>query len=274
LHDQDPTSHSTPTKLINITREHYVLILSGRAADTEQYLSYLHPAFHNAFCKSNNISCWVKVGDVPCTRAALKNKNVQQEVGRGDTCVSIEGFDPFNKFAFRAESMLEVEDLNKRACAHLNHLGYNGDGFLIKARRQAHNLIQRVSSITTEEAGVTALSRLGIILSSIFFVVGPKCLSTDEIFKAMQYNKMLQAREQRIKERNCLLDENLKHDAGREAALKVAPKKPDHDAMLRWKMGADKYKSDAKGSRIDKLKLLWDQYKDVEPPSIVVPEEE
>jgi hypothetical protein len=39
-------------------------------------------------------------------------------------------------------------------------------------------------------------------------------------------------------------------------------------------MGADKYKSDAKGSRIDKLKLIWEQYKDVEPPSIVVPEEE
>jgi hypothetical protein len=70
-----------------------------------------------------------------------------------------------------------------------------------------------------------------------------------------------------------LLDKKLKHDAGRETALKVAPKKPYYDAMLRWKMGADKYyKPDAKGSIIDKLKLLWEQYKDVEPPSIVVPE--
>jgi hypothetical protein len=40
-------------------------------------------------------------------------------------------------------------------------------------------------------------------------------------------------------------------------------------------MGADKYRSDAKGSKIDKLKLLLEQYKDVEePPSIVLPEEE
>jgi hypothetical protein len=131
-----------------------------------------------------------------------------------------------------------------------------------------------LSSITSEEARVTALASSSISLSSIFFVVGPKCLSTDEMFKAMQYKKMLEAWEQRIKERNCLLDEKLKHDACREAALKVAPKKPDYDAMLRWEMGADKYKSDAKGSRIDKLKLLWEQYKDVEPPSIVVPEEE
>jgi hypothetical protein len=79
----------------------------------------------------------------------------------------------------------------------------------------------------------------------------------------MQYKKMLEAWEQHIKEKNFLLDEKLKHNAGREAALKVALKKPDYDAMLRWKMGADRYKSDAKGSIIDKLKLLWEQYKNV-----------
>jgi spermidine synthase len=59
---------------------------------------------------------------------------------------------------------------------------------------------------------------------------------TDEIVKAMQYKKMIEAWQQRLKERNCLLDEKLKHDADREAALKVAPKKPYYDAMLRWKM--------------------------------------
>jgi hypothetical protein len=93
----------------------------------------------------------------------------------GDTCVSIEGFDPFKKIAYRVKSMLEVEDQNKTACSHLHHLGYNGDGFLIKVRRQAHNLIQRLSSITTEEARVTVLARSGISLPSIFFIVGPKC---------------------------------------------------------------------------------------------------
>jgi hypothetical protein len=66
----------------------------------------------------------------------------------------------------------------------------------------------------------------------------------------------------------------LEHDAGREAAMKVTPKTPYYDAILRWKMGTDKYESDAKGSRIDKLKLLWEQYKDVESPIRVVPEEE
>jgi hypothetical protein len=77
LYAQDPTSRSASTKLVKITREHYGLILSGRAADTERDLSYLHPAFHNALCKSKNIACWTNVGAVPCTHAALNNKNVR-----------------------------------------------------------------------------------------------------------------------------------------------------------------------------------------------------
>jgi hypothetical protein len=48
-----------------------------------------------------------------------------------------------------------------------------------------------------------------------------------------QCKKMMEAWEQRIKERNCVLDRKLKPNAGREAALKVAQKKPDYDAMLR-----------------------------------------
>jgi hypothetical protein len=80
----------------------------------------------------------------------------------------------FQLKAFTPTRMLKVEDQNKRACAHLDHLDYNGKGFLIKARQKTHNLIQRLSSITTEEARVTVLDHTCIILPSIFFVVGPK----------------------------------------------------------------------------------------------------
>jgi hypothetical protein len=88
---------------------------------------------------------------------------------------------------------LEVEQQKKLACAHLNELGFNGDGFMIKARRRAANLVQRLSEQTTEEERVNALAKSSISPSSIFFVVGPKCLSTDEIFEAIQYKKMLEA---------------------------------------------------------------------------------
>jgi hypothetical protein len=75
--------------------------------------------------------------------------------------------------------MLEVEQQNKLACAHLNKLGFNGDGFLIKARQRAAHLVQRLSEQTTKDERVIALAKSGISLSSIFCVAGPKYLSTD-----------------------------------------------------------------------------------------------
>jgi hypothetical protein len=65
-------------------------------------------------------------------------------------------------------------------------MGYNSDYFVVKARRKAHNLVQQLSKQTSEEDRVIALAKSGISLSSIFFVVGPSFLSTDEIFKAIE----------------------------------------------------------------------------------------
>jgi hypothetical protein len=66
------------------------LILSGRDANDERRLSALHPAFHNAFCKSKNLSAWAKVGAVPCTRQGMSHKSVRSEVARDDTVILIE----------------------------------------------------------------------------------------------------------------------------------------------------------------------------------------
>jgi hypothetical protein len=71
-------------------------------------------------------------------------------------------------------------------------MGYNADSFMAKARRKAHNLVHRLSKQTSEEERVIALAKSGISLSSIFFVVGPSCLSADEIFKAIEYKKKLE----------------------------------------------------------------------------------
>jgi hypothetical protein len=117
----------------------------------------------------------------------MRHKSVCSEVARDDTVIVIEFFNPFLSFDYKTATMLEVQQKNKLACAHLNELGFNGDGFLIKARRRAANLMQRLSEQTTEEERVIALAKSGVSLSSIFFVMGPKCLSTNEIFKAIQY---------------------------------------------------------------------------------------
>jgi hypothetical protein len=75
--------------------------------------------------------------------------------------------------------------------------------------------VQRLSEQATEEERVIVLAKSSISLSSIFFVLGPKCLSTDEIFKAMQYRNMFEAWEKSTKERKKLVDERALHEKAR-----------------------------------------------------------
>jgi hypothetical protein len=256
-HDEDPANCTAPTKTVSIGRDQYGLILSGRDANEERRLSALRPAFHNTFCKNNNLSAWAKVGAVPCTRQAMRHKRVISEAARDGTVIVIECFDPYLSFDYKTATMLEVQQQNKLACDHLNELCFNGDVFLIKVRQRAVNLVQRLSEQTTEEERVVALAKSGIGLSSIFFVVGPKCLSTDEIFKAIQYKKKLEAWEKSTKESNKLVDERALHEKVRAVESKGTKTKPDYEKLLRWKMGDEKFKKEGKGKKLDALQIIW-----------------
>jgi hypothetical protein len=55
---------------------------------------------------------------------------------------------------------------------------------------------------------------------------------------------------------------------------KCTKTKPDYEKLLRWKMGADKYKKEGRGKNLDALKILWDEYKDHTVLPIFVPEEQ
>jgi hypothetical protein len=89
-HDENPAHCAAPTKTVSIGRDQYGLILSDRDANEERRLSALCPAFHNAFCKSKNLSACAKVGAIPCTRQAMRHKSVHSEVARDDTVILIE----------------------------------------------------------------------------------------------------------------------------------------------------------------------------------------
>jgi hypothetical protein len=134
--------------------------------------------------------------------------------------------------------------------------------------------VQRLSEQTTEEERVIALVKSGISLSSILFSVSPKYLSTDEIFKAIQYKKMLEAWEKSTKERKKLVDERALHEKARAVESKGTKTKPDHEKLLRWNMGAEKFKKEGKGKNLDALKILWNEYKDHAVIPIFVPEEQ
>jgi hypothetical protein len=93
-------------------------------------------------------------------------------------------------------------------------MGYNADSFVVKARRKSHNFMQSLSKQTSEEESVISLANSGISLSSIFFIVGPSCLSTDEIFRAIEYKKKLELWEKACKEREKIKSKEKLHLKG------------------------------------------------------------
>jgi hypothetical protein len=66
----------------------------------------------------------------------MRHNSVRSEVARDDTVIVIKCFNPFLSLDYKTATMLEVQQQNKLTCAHLNELGFNGDGFLIKARQR------------------------------------------------------------------------------------------------------------------------------------------
>jgi hypothetical protein len=119
-HQVDPINCRAPSKMPQLGREHFGLILSGRDANQAKGLSTLRPAFHNAFCQTKNLAAWAKVGAVPMTRQSMRHVSVRSEVLREDTCILVEDFDPFCIFDYKSATMLDVEHQNKIVCAHLN----------------------------------------------------------------------------------------------------------------------------------------------------------
>jgi hypothetical protein len=118
----------------------------------------------------------------------------------------------------------------------LTQLGFKGDVFKNFDRRCVNNLSARVSILSSEEERVIALAKSGFNLSSRFFTVGPSCLSTDAIFKAIDHKRQLEEWKERVKKRKGILEENMVEDKGREAAAKERKNKGGYVRMLRWKM--------------------------------------
>jgi hypothetical protein len=99
-HQADPLNCHATSKMPQLGREHYGIILSGRDANQAKGLLTLRPAFHNAFCQNNNLAAWAKVGAVPMTRQAMRHVSVLSEVMREDNCILVEDFDTFCIFDY------------------------------------------------------------------------------------------------------------------------------------------------------------------------------
>ena len=91
-------------------------------------------------------------------------------------------FEDFSTFDWANFTLDEMESLNKASCARLNEMGYNGGELIAKVNRQPKNLTSRLTAAAPLEQRVKEIVRSGISLSSLFYTVGPTCLSSDEIF--------------------------------------------------------------------------------------------
>jgi hypothetical protein len=70
------------------------------------------------------------------------------------------------------------------------------------------------------------------------------------------------------------VDEITIHNKGKDAAARAKYIKADYERIMRWKMGANAFKNEAKGQKVDALETLWEHYKVVPLESIVLQEEE
>ena len=84
------------------------------------------------------------------------------------------------------EPLIYLEEDLEAACQALDRLGYNGGSLWVSPRHHSENLLQRLPPEATREQKVKAVVQAGINLSSLFYQVGPTCLSTDMIFQAFE----------------------------------------------------------------------------------------
>ncbi len=134
------------------------------------------PIFLTAFSYEKNIQSWGKVGAVPFTRECLRNECERREVDDG--CIDNNGD-------------LKLEQDLEGNCMQLDRLGYMGDALRLKIKRQADHLLQWLPETATAEERVKAIVKGGINMSSIFYNIGPSCLSTDEMFQSLEYKDLL-----------------------------------------------------------------------------------
>ncbi len=82
--------------------------------------------------------------------------------------------------------------------------GYNGRCLQITLRQRPEGLLQRLPTNTTAEDRIKALVNSGISLGSIFHTIGPSCLSTDEMFQAMEFKELLARHKKALSEYSVL----------------------------------------------------------------------
>jgi hypothetical protein len=138
----------------------YGLLLSGWPADPELGRGAI--IFLTLFSYEKSIRSREKVGAVPFTSKCLENECICQEVDDGST---------------DDNGDLKLDQDLENACVELVRLSFIGEAFCIKMKWQAEHLLQQLPETATAEERATAIVKGGINMTSIFYNIGPSCLS-------------------------------------------------------------------------------------------------
>jgi hypothetical protein len=168
--------------------------------------------------------------------------------------------------------MKELEALNHASCQWLSEKGYNGKALKAKANVRPNSLQNtRIAQASTMEERVKAIVASGISLSSLFYTIGPSCLSVDEIFVAFEYREMMKSFEAEKKEYAKVLKVKAVQDKAKEilALNKATYNKSEILSILRWKLGEEF--NNHKDKRISELQQLLCQHANTTPDDILLP---
>ena len=217
-------------------------------------------------------------GAVPLTRSVLQHSSVRQEIQEiehkdaSGPEVVVENSAP--DFDWASYSLDELEAHNKASCNWLIEQGYNGGELQSKVNRRPKSLQSRLPSDASLEERIKAIVSGGVSLSSLFYTVGPTCLSTDEIFMAFEYRERLKQHEVDKKKMAAVEKDKALEDKAKAilALQKPHHTKPELETLLKWKLGAARYSAEHSRKSAAALLLAWQQHaNDPNPPDVAMP---
>jgi len=93
-------------------------------------------------------------------------------------------------YDWASKSLQDLVMLNHASCKWLDEHGFNGKALKINGNVRPRTLTNtRVPKDAPLEVCIKAMVASGISLSSLFYTIGPSCLSVDEIFIAFEYRE-------------------------------------------------------------------------------------
>ncbi len=175
-------------------------------------------------------------------------------------------------YDWASKSLQDLVMLNHASCKWLDEHGFNGKALKINGNVRPRTLTNTgVPKDAPLEVRIKARVASGISLSSLFYTIGPSCLSVDEIFIAFEYREREKQFNVEKREYEKVLKKKEIEDKAKSvlAQNKTTYTKSELTAILKWRLG-DNF-TEHRNKRISDLQLLFAQTATENPPEILLP---